>query len=80
MGYRPFRRTRQPATPLERGFYRVYQLSSLGSAAAIACFIGYVFGGFSLYIAGIYTPSFPVMSLTEPFFTEPSLVPSRDEM
>jgi hypothetical protein len=47
------RRTRQPSTPLERGFYRLYRLSSLGSAAAIMYFIGYVFGGFGLKVTGV---------------------------
>lgn len=61
-------RTRQPSTPLERGLCRLFRLSSFGSAVAITGFVGYLFIGGSLYVAGIYAPPFPVMSFSDPVF------------
>lgn len=64
-----FIRTRRPSTPLERGFFRLFRLSSLGSAVTITCFVSYLLIGGSLHIAGYYAPPFSVMSLSDPFFT-----------
>jgi hypothetical protein len=58
-----------PSTPLERGLYRVFRLSSVGAAATAIGFVGYLFLGASLSVASIYTPPFPVLSLSDPLFT-----------
>jgi len=68
MDYRPFRRIRQPTTPLERGLFRLYQLVSPGALLVTICFIGYVVIGFSLSFVGIYEPAYSVMGFTDPFF------------
>lgn len=70
----PFRRTRTPSTPLERSLFRLYQLSSLGSVATITVFVGYVLVGFTLHVAGIYDPTFQVVSLSDLFFTTSSFL------
>jgi hypothetical protein len=69
MDYRPFRRIRQPTTPLERGFFRLYQLVTPGAILSTICFLGYVVIGFSLSFVGVYEPTYSVMGFTDPFFT-----------
>ena len=69
MGQPSTLRTRQPSTPLERGLYQLFRLSSFGSAVATAGFVGYLFIGGSLHVAGIYAPPFPVMSFSDPVYT-----------
>lgn len=69
MDHRPFRRIRQPTTPLERGLFRLYQLASPGAFLVTICFVGYVVIGFSLSVVGIYDPAYSVMDFTDPFFT-----------
>ncbi len=68
MNHPPFRRTRQPSTPLERGLFRVFRLSSLGTVAVVVWLFGYLFIGFTLNVVGIYEPEFAVMGFTDPFF------------
>ncbi|SEO99560.1 hypothetical protein SAMN04487948_11014 [Halogranum amylolyticum] len=58
-----------PSTPLERELYRVFRLSSAGSAVTIISFVGYLCIGSALHIARVYTPSFPLMSFSDPVFT-----------
>lgn len=58
-----------PSTPLERGLYRVFRLSSIGSAAIVVGLVGYLFIGIPLYMAGIYTPPFTLVSFSDPVFT-----------
>ena len=74
MDYRPFRRIRQPTTPLERGLFRLYQLVSPGTILITICFVGYIVIGFSLSFVGIYEPAYSVMGFTDPFFTSLSFL------
>lgn len=74
MNHPPFRRVRQPSTPLERGFYRLYHLSTLGTAVVCIWLFGYLLVGFTLHIAGIYAPEFAVMSFTDPIFITSSFI------
>jgi len=74
MDYRPFRRIRQPTTPFERGFFRLYQLVTPGAILSTICFLGYVVIGFSLSFVGVYEPAYSVMGFTDPFFTSLSFL------
>ena len=62
-------RTRQPSTPLERGLYRVFQLSSVGSAVSVVSFVGYLCIGGALHVVGVFMPPFQVLSFSDPVFT-----------
>jgi len=68
MDNRPFRRIRQPTTPIERGFFRLYQLVTPGAILSTVCFLGYVVIGFILSFVGLYEPAYSVMGFTDPFF------------
>ncbi len=58
-----------PSTPLERGLYQVFRLSLVGSAVTVIGFVGYLCIGIALHVAGVYTPSFPLLSFSDPVFT-----------
>ncbi len=64
----------QPSTPLERGLYRVFRLSSVGCALTVAGFVGYLSIGIALHVTGVYTPPSPVMSFSNPVFTSLSFL------
>lgn len=66
--------TRQPAPPLERGHHRVFRLSSVGSVSTAIGFVGYLFIGVTRYVAGVYAPSFPVTSFSNPVFPIPGFL------
>ncbi len=57
-----------PSTPLERELYRVFRLSSVGSAVTVVGFAGYLCIGIVLRVVGIYTPPFPLLSFSDPVF------------
>ena len=66
--YRPPGQHRQPTTPLERGLCHLYRLVIPGAILITICFLGYVVIGFSLFVAGIYQPTYSVMGFTDPIF------------
>ncbi len=68
MDDRQFRRLRQPTTPFERGFFRLFQLVTPGAILSTLSFLGYVVIGFSLWAVGVYEPAYSVMSFTDPVF------------
>ncbi len=68
MTYPSALRTWHPSTPLERELYRVFRLSTVGSAVTVVGFVGYLCIGIVLHIAGIYMPPFPFLSFSDPVF------------
>lgn len=74
MNHPPFRRTRQPSTPLERGLFRLYRLSTLGTGTISIWLFGYLLVGLALHRVGVYQPEFALMSFADPFFIMSSFV------
>jgi len=62
-------RAREPATPLERGAFRLFRLSSLGGLVVVSGFLGYLVLGALCHWVGFYDPGFSVMSFEDPVFT-----------
>lgn len=61
-------RTWHPSTPLERELYRIFRLSSIGSAVTVVGFVGYLCLGIAFHVTGIYTPPFSQLSFSDPVF------------
>jgi hypothetical protein len=74
MPYPAATREWHPSTPLERGLYRVVRWASIGCTVTSVGFIGYLCIGIPLNVTGVYTPSFPVVGLSDPVFTSLSLL------
>jgi hypothetical protein len=68
MVYRPFVQPLSPSTPLERVLTRLLRIATLGSTIICLSFGGYLLIGYSLHLIGVYTPTFAVLSLSDPFF------------
>ncbi len=68
MVYRPFVQPPSPSTPLERGLTRLLRVAILGSEIICLSFAGHLLIGYSLHLIGVYTPTFSILSLSDPFF------------
>ena len=68
MVHRPFVRLPNPSTPLERVLARLLRIAALGSVIICLSFVGYLLVGYGLHLIGVYTPTFTVLSLSDPFF------------
>lgn len=65
----PTERAREPATPLVRGAFRLFRLSSIGSGGIGTGFLGYLVLGAVCHWLGFYDPGFSVMSFDDRAFT-----------
>lgn len=65
----PTERARKPATLLERGTFRLFRLSAIGSVGIVTGFIGYLILGAVSHWLGFYEPGFKVLSIEDPVFT-----------
>jgi len=68
MDNRPFRRIRQPTTPIEKGFFDCISLLHLEPFSVLSVFWDMSLSASFLSFVGLYEPAYSVMGFTDPFF------------